>query len=67
MDKDVEVNKDQTVVVVDGCRYEAVSGLNDIGCPACHIGKTHAHTYCSVIPCGSSERKDNKDVYFIKL
>lgn len=64
MDKDVEVSRDQNMIVVDGIRYMARKNYGTgTCCGMCSVPHHSGHTFCSVIPCDATERSDGSDVY----
>lgn len=69
MDKDVEVSKDQSTIVVDGARMMATPRcLESQTCNDCHVlSYVGDHSKCYVIPCASSDRRDGIDQIFICL
>ena len=70
MDKDVEVSKDQSTVIINGTRYMAHTPICDpstlMVCSDCalHAASGISKEYCSFVPCCADERHDHTEVIF---
>ena len=73
MDKDVEVSRDQNMIVVDGTKYLAklipLRPTTKDGCDTCSLHEVEGelHKYCCYIPCTPDERRDSNNVIFYEV
>ena len=68
MDKQVEVSKDQMVIIVEGTTFHAKVSPTMTACQYCEIRKKSGFdAACTNIPCINSERKDTQNVYLVEV